>query len=287
MKVLFNYAHNRFYQSQKFNAKTGLEIGGFDKAYQYNLKDIDTEFYNKNKHILDQPRGAGYWMWKFYFAKRLLENDDSIPEGSYIFYADSGTHFIGSINSMIEAFDRDKQSIMTFRQLHQGYVLTKRDCFVLMNADEPKYTHTGLRCGTWFLLRKNDDSRKFINECYEYSQDYRIITDSPNEMGLPNYDGFRDHRHDESLISIVSKKWELFPYRNPSQWGYDCDVTFTDNIYGEVGLNRMVEKFGPLPTIPAGQMYYIFGQSLDQYPNFYIDDKSTFPTILEHTRNPN
>jgi len=46
MKVLFNYAHNKFFKSQKLNSETGLGVGGFDKVYEYNKKDIDSTFYD-------------------------------------------------------------------------------------------------------------------------------------------------------------------------------------------------------------------------------------------------
>ena len=43
-------------------------------------KDIDPEFYAKNKFILNQPRGAGYWLWKHYIIKDALSrvNDGDI-----------------------------------------------------------------------------------------------------------------------------------------------------------------------------------------------------------------
>lgn len=285
MKILYNYANRRFYGSQKLNTSTGYSVGCFDTVYQYGLADFDHEYYSKNRHILDQPRGAGYWIWKYYFAKKLL-SDDSIPEGSYIFYSDSGSVFVDSVDKLIAVMDRDNISVMTFRQNHLSYFWTKRDVFILMNADEPKYTHTGQRAGGWFLLKKNDDSRAFIEECYNYSLDYRICTDVPNTLGFANYGGFYDHRHDESLISIVSKKFDLFPYRNPSQHGFTDDVDMTDNMYGEEGLRRMIEKFGINDWVNKYR-HYFHGESLNQYPDFFIDDKSTYPTIVELHRNPN
>jgi len=192
---------------------------------------------------------------------------------------------MGSIDHLINVMDRDNISIMTFRQNHQSYIWTKRDAFILTGTDEPKYTHSAARAGGWFLLRKNDESRKFINECYDYSLDQRIITDSPNELGLDNYPGFICNRHDETITTLVSKKWGLFPYRNPSQWGFIGDVNFTDNIYGEEGLRRMVEKFGALAIWGDKYGCYFHGELLNQYPEFYVDDKSTYPTIIELNKN--
>ena len=277
MKILYNYAHNLFYGSQILNTRSGYDIGGFDKVYPFKIHDIDANYYNQNKHILNQPKGAGYWIWKYYFAEKLLNNSE-IPENSYIFYADSGSKFVDNIDHLISVMSRDDLSIMTFRQLHLSYIWTKRDMFILTDTDGPKYTHTAQRCGGWFLLKKDNNSRNFINQCHKYALDYRIITDSPNEMGLNNYDGFITHRHDESLISIVSKKWNLYPYRNPSQDGFVHDVKFTNNIYGEEGFNKIKEKF-------SSELSWI--KSLDQYPPISIDDKSTYPAILLLHRNPN
>ena len=113
MKILFNFAHNYFLQSQKVNTQTAYEIGGFDKVYEFSMNDIDREFYNKNINILQMPRGAGFWCWKWYFAVKLL-NDPEITEDDYIFYCDSGSEFVSSIDNLIEVFDKEKLSVMTF-----------------------------------------------------------------------------------------------------------------------------------------------------------------------------
>ena len=286
MKILYNYAHNKFLNSQERCTKTGYDVGLFDKVYQFRYDDIDLEFKNTNKFILSQNRGAGYWLWKYYFAVKLL-NDENIPENSYIFYADSGSHFVDKIDYLIDVMERDETPLITFRQNHSAYVWTKRDMFILMDSDTPKYTQTGQRVGGWFLFKKNDFNRKFFNECLTYACDERIITDQPNQLGLPNYAGFRDHRHDESLISIMSKKYDLHPYRNPSQHGFTDDVNFTNNRYDEIGEKEMIEKFGPISSWLNKYGCYFHGESLKQYPEIIIDEKSTYPTIVELTRNPN
>jgi len=274
MKILFNYAHNNFYNSQKYNTSTGEEIGDFDKSYQFGFNDIDQEFYQKNKFILDQPRGAGYWIWKYYFAVKLL-NDESITENDYIFYCDSGSHFVSSINPMVSVFERDNLSIMTFLQLHKASKWTKRDMFILMNADEPKFTTTGLRVGGFFMFKKNDFSKKFFEECLHYSLDYRIITDSPNECGFDNYSDFVDHRHDESLITIMSKKYELYPYRNPCQFGLEEVVKLSKNTYTIESYQQHLKNGG-----------WDYG-NFEQYPYMVNDNKSDYPTIINLTRNKN
>lgn len=274
-KILFNYANNMFYESQRKNCYTGKKIGNFDVCLPFSFKDIDESFYLKNKHILDQPRGAGYWMWKYYFADKILK-DKNTTKDDIIFYADAGCHFTDKIDKIVEVFKRDNQSVMTYCQLYISSMWTKRDAFVYTGCDEAKYRNTSQRVGGFFMFKKDDFSINFFEELLKYSQDYRIITDSENECGLPNYPDYREHRHDESLISLISKKYDLYPYRNPSQQGYLLNWNITNNLYTEENYKNYVKK--------GGLNFINFG-TFKQYPPIITDDRSTYPTIISLTRN--
>ena len=58
MKILINYANIIYNKAQIKNCTTAFENGGFDAVIKYRFHHIDSNFYNKNKHILDQERGA-------------------------------------------------------------------------------------------------------------------------------------------------------------------------------------------------------------------------------------
>ena len=45
----------------------------FDEHHVFGPSDISGDFYEKNQHILDQKRGAGYWLWKPYFIYKTLK----------------------------------------------------------------------------------------------------------------------------------------------------------------------------------------------------------------------
>ena len=42
-----------------------------------------------------------------------------------------------------------------------------------------------------------------------YACDARIITDMPNVCGKQNYRGFIEHRHDQSIFSLLTKKYQV------------------------------------------------------------------------------
>lgn len=72
MIYLVNYATSQFYRSQEKLNRSARQFG-IDKVFSYREKDlIGTDFYNSNYEILQQKRGAGYWIWKPYFILRAM-----------------------------------------------------------------------------------------------------------------------------------------------------------------------------------------------------------------------
>ena len=46
--LLINYADLGYFEAQKLNTKTGLGIGGIDRAIPYGRQHLDSEFYARN-----------------------------------------------------------------------------------------------------------------------------------------------------------------------------------------------------------------------------------------------
>ena len=46
-----------------------------------------------------------------------------------------------------------------------------------------------------------------MEELLYFSQDKRIITNDPNTQVLPNYVGFQENRHNQSILSLLLKKY--------------------------------------------------------------------------------
>jgi hypothetical protein len=54
-----------------------------------------------------------------------------------------------------------------------------------------------------FVIRKTDENVKLIEKWLEIASLYWTIDDSPSTE--PNYPGFREHRHDQSIFSLLAK----------------------------------------------------------------------------------
>lgn len=216
MNILINYANDVFRESQKRNSIAGKEVGLFDEVISYSPKDIDAEFFNRNKRILQQKRGNGYWLWKPYFIKKTLE---AAKYGDFVFYCDSGSYFIRPVTPLIDRSIATGQEIIVFDLTYLEREWTKRDAFILMDCDSEKYSESIQRLGSFSLWKKSPFTMNFVDEYLRYAQDERIISDMENQCGYPNYPEFKEHRHDQSIFSLLTKKYDLKAYRDPSQFG--------------------------------------------------------------------
>ncbi len=97
--------------------------------------------------------------------------------------------------------------------------MTKRDTLVILNVDRPEYTDTAAGLASFIVVKRSFTSIRFISEWLTYAQDSRAITDDRNVLRLPNYPDFYAHRHDQSILSLLAKKWKLTVYPDPSQYG--------------------------------------------------------------------
>jgi hypothetical protein len=197
------------------NVKSALEVGGFDTAKIYTMNDVDDYFKSKNTHILNLPRGSGYWIWKPYIIlKKLLE----IEEGDILCYNDSKYLWVKNIRQF-EANVLSGKNIGVYKNKPNEPAtiekeLTKFDALALMNIKHENnfrnnVINTNQVWAGFIILRKTFNPIRFVGEWLTYVQDQRIVTDSPSIFG-PENTCFRDHRHDQSVLSLLCKKWGIF-----------------------------------------------------------------------------
>jgi len=157
---------------------------------------------SENPEIFSHLRGYGYWFWKPWIIEAAFESTDP---GTLIFYTDIGVLAISSPQVIIDLVkDYTHQPLLRFWSYQ---------------ADEERYWRDEQSNGAFFVVRNCDAGRKFVAEWKEYLRDPRILTDQPNEMGLPNLPGFFGHRHDQSILSVLATRDNIPLLRDPSQWG--------------------------------------------------------------------
>ncbi len=214
---LTSYATDRFESVQRDLNASAIQWG-VPNILTYRESDLKTsDYYQRNRSILDEVCGAGYWAWKPYFILQALEH---LSENDILFYCDAGSMFIDSPEPLIRLCADHPQGVILFdAQPLTNRQFTKRDCFIRMGCDEPLYWDAKKVIATLLVIRKKDSTLALLEEWLAFCQDRAAITDDVNVCGQPDLPGYLVHRHDQSILSILATKHRLETFRNPTFWG--------------------------------------------------------------------
>ena len=211
------------------NKKVFLTFGGPTDAYHNAVKRVTeqarqsgffdeviglTETYIKGKakfwrkhgdFIEKNTRGYGYWIWKPYIIKKVLKK---MKENDILVWADAGC----TINSngrerMMQYYDMvtegNESGILSFHLCNLAEKnWSKRSLADYLDANE--HMQSDQIITTSFVLRKCKHSVKLVNLWYKTCCHYDLVNDSHSSG---NYYSFREHRHDQSIFSLLCKKY--------------------------------------------------------------------------------
>ena len=231
-KIMCSFGTNEYKRSLDLLEKTTYEVGKIDKFYKYNREWLETtEFYKKNQYILDKKRGSGFFSWK---TAIIIETFNHLDEGDIVLYSDAAMEVIGDLTPLYNtASSIDGIMLFLVPGFHLNKMWTKKDCFSLMKCDSPIYHNARQSQGALSLWVKNEKTIEFLNEWAKIMRDPRVITDDPNFCG-PNHPEFIDHRHDQSILSLLRIKHNIEVYRDPTQFGNSEIDQFDNSPYPQL-----------------------------------------------------
>ena len=224
--ITFGSGGQNYYDAVNRLVNQAQNLNYFDKIIGYTDNDLkkDDEFWNKHSNFIENnKRGYGYWLWKPYIIKKTMEN---MEDGDILLYSDCGCEIDINKNTKII-------KLLNEFQINNDLILTstgciekkwnKMDLIVKLNMLDDKYLNSSQYQASVVLYSINEKTRNFINEWYELACDYHNINDSPSI--IKNSDIFREHRHDQSIFSLLLKKSDL---------KQNCSL----NQYIEISRNR-------------------------------------------------
>lgn len=203
MKVVgVTYATAEFEPYARLLAASAARCG-VSEFFVHRPDDLPTDFRQAHWSILSAPRGAGYWMWK---AWAIGEQLARLDEGDVVLWVDAATHFIGPVQRIVDFMECHALDVWLMGEGFRESQYTKRDAFVLLDMDHADVAASPQRFASCFAIRCTAGGRALAADYLAASTDRRIITDDPNTCGLPNYTDFVDHRHDQSILSLLTKR---------------------------------------------------------------------------------
>lgn len=197
------------------------EFGEFAsiQGYTEDILKSDLSFWNKHgEFIQSNGRGYGYWVWKPYL---ILQRLHEIPEGDILVYADAGCVINGGgkarFNDYIDMLNTTESGVLGFQLEHKERAYTKSNMYNYFGMSPE--TDESLQCLSGIIfLKKNANSVKIVTEWNEINQHYDLINDDvlPNE-----YPAFVENRHDQSIWSMLLKRYPHIELRDETYFGED------------------------------------------------------------------
>ena len=211
--ALTTFATPDFAQPQVMVAKSALEQGARQVSMWRPEDLVRTGFYHRHQDILDRPRGAGYWLWKPYI---ILSELEKLRDGDFLIYTDCGKL------ENPHTISRPLQVLTQWCHEHGGmtpgvYVphfggnsrWTKGECFSVMGCSESLYYDHPQMAATFSVWEKSGASMDFVRTWLHWCAVPAALLDDQIDPSIANAPDFRDHRHDQSILTLLAIKHGL------------------------------------------------------------------------------
>ena len=175
----------------------------------YSAEDLPKEI---NDYADLYPRGYGYYLWKPYI---ILQKLNEISDNDIILYADSRCHLRGKCNWLEDFMKNIEYDIACWNMYHKETFYTRSDIFnrlnIKLDLDKGNLFQTA---ATFIAFRKNNQTLKFVNEWYTFMNNNKDIINDVNldkrTIECMKNPGFIENRHDQSVFSLLIKKYSRF-----------------------------------------------------------------------------
>jgi hypothetical protein len=206
--ITFSAGSQDYHDASNRLQKQANEIELFDNIIGYTDEDLknDNIFWEKHSNfITNNKRGYGYWIWKSYIIKKTM---DKMNDGDVLLYVDCGCEInIRKKEILKHYFEviKNEYIIGCLTELEKEW--NKMDLIIKLDMNYDEYLNSRQCEAGAVLIFVCDKTRCLVNEWYELACDYHNIDDTPSLH--KNLDCFIEHRHDQSIFSLLRKKYNF------------------------------------------------------------------------------
>jgi hypothetical protein len=192
---------------------------GADRVLIYDDKWVtEQEFYALNKWLWEShpvKRGFGWWCWKPHIIMDALERSEA---GDVVLYTDGDTYPVADLSPLYKIAARDGIMLFEASDWWQRQ-WCKRDCYIVMGMDDPRYHALRAGVGRFMLFKKGPWLvRQFLMEWQTYLLNPHSNNREPSTYA-PELPEFRGHRDDQSVLTLLAAKYGIPLYREACQAG--------------------------------------------------------------------
>jgi hypothetical protein len=161
------------------------------------------------------PRGYGFWIWKPYI---ILSYIKKLSHGDVLLYCDIGCELSMAGHKKFDAYIEliEEKEILAFSTLNRQpeYFWCKKELLEFFNLPNFLIEQEQV-AATFFMIKVSDFSSSFVSQWLEIakSNNFNYINDQCADGQAPE---FIEHRHDQSIFSLLIKKYGISIIRERS-----------------------------------------------------------------------
>lgn len=219
-KILVTFGTREFRFRQTLLVASALANRVVDRSEKWTVQRlVNTGFFRDNPQFSFHERGAGFWAWKPYVILNALHSSSL---GDLVIYADVGRHDVRLMRVPTTTLERwmDEHHQDCFPGVDIPWhgpmsQWTKADTFKLLECESATFKSAAPIQASFSVWRNTERSKSFVQQWYQGCQDRRMVTDDQNACGTANEVNFVEHRHDQSILSLLCRKNGLQGLRYP------------------------------------------------------------------------
>jgi len=215
MKIYITFGGKAYDSLVERIVTDGIKFGA-DKVIVYDDRWlIESGFVERNRILFETTpqHGFGFCSWKPFV---ILDAMSKADPGDLILYTDADTYPISDITPLFDLCARD--GITLFEE--QGCVNNmwiKRDCFIEMGCDEPRFHDGQHACGRFQLFMISSGAEILAAKWLRFSTSPRCsFHDAGEAENLPT---FRRNSTEQAVLSLLALKYDIPLHRTPDQNG--------------------------------------------------------------------
>ena len=233
-KIYITFGGDAYDEITKKIVSDGPRLGA-DEVWVYD--DVwltDHDFYRQNRWLWDHPhkRGFGWYAWK---PLIMIDALSRLNEGDIVLFTDADTYPVRDISVLFNICD--KEGLMLFEVTGESNrIWCKRDCFIVMGQDEPRYHDSQAAVARFMLFKKGDwRSTQLLSEWLAYCVNPRANTFDPSILG-PELKEFKEHRCEQAILGLLAHKYGYRLYREACEIGeiLDKDRDLYEQLFSQV-----------------------------------------------------
>jgi len=213
---------NGYTQSRQRIAQEAKDSKWFDEIIICTEHDLPFEVKNKYLPVWYWQQGFGYYAWKGMIVEKIMK--ERLQDDDILVYIDTGCQInyqFGAkrFHEYIDMCRKGENVSIELPYLEKWY--TKR---ATLEKFDPAFAETNQTLSGIFFIRKTPNMMKMVEEWSQLSDKTILIDNSLSANGEDPT--FRAHRHDQSLLSLLRKKYGSVVVPQDETWDERWDTEY-------------------------------------------------------------